>query len=193
LNVPAVVLHSVDTSRFAFRADPDDYLLFLGRFTPGKGVLQAIEVARRVGLPLRLAAAENDYYRDEIAPLVDGTHVSYVGEVDFAGKVALYGGARALLYPVQAGEPFGLVLAEAMACGTPAAALDCGAVREVVDDNVTGGIFADVDAMARGLARVLALDRSRVHRHAVARFGVDRMVDEYVAAYRAVVEQHRRT
>lgn len=191
LNVPAVVLHSVDTARFAFRRDPDDYLLFLGRFTPGKGVLQAIEVSRRVGIPLRLAAAENDYYRSEIAPLVDGSHVSYVGEVDFAGKVALYGGARALLYPVQAGEPFGLVLAEAMACGTPAAALDCGAVREVVDDNVTGGIFTDIDAMARGLDRVLALDRRRVYHHAVARFGVDRMVDEYVAAYHAVLEQRR--
>lgn len=192
VNVPAVVLHSVDTDRFTFRAAPDDYLLFLGRFTPGKGVRQAIEVAQRAGIRLLLAAAENDYYRDEIAPLVDGTRVAYVGEVDFAGKVALYGGARALLYPVQAGEPFGLVLAEAMACGTPAAALDCGAVREVIDDGVSGGVFATVDDMVHGLSSVLALDRRRVQQHAVARFGVARMVDEYVAAYRTVLSQRQR-
>ena len=83
---------------------------------------------------LILAAAENDYYRDTVAPYVDGTRIIYAGEADYAAKVKLFGGARALLYPVQSSEPFGLVLAEAMACGTPAAALDRGAVREVVDD-----------------------------------------------------------
>src|SRR5262249_733371 len=101
-------------------------------------------------------------------------------------KVKLYGGARALLYPVQAGEPFGLVMAEAMACGTPVAALDRGAVREVVDDGITGVGFEDLEQMAVGLDRVLGLDRHRVHGHAVQRFGVDRMVDEYVAVYNRI-------
>ena len=87
---------------------------------------------------LILAAAEDDYYRERVAPHVDGRQIVYSGEADFAAKVKLYGGARALLYPVQAREPFGLVLAEAMACGTPVAALDRGAVREVVDEGVTG-------------------------------------------------------
>lgn len=187
LNVVGVVPHAIDTGAFAFRAAPDDYLVFLGRFTEGKGVLQAIEVARRAGLRLRLAAPENEYYRDVIAPLVDGTRVEYVGEVNHAGKVALLGGARAMLYPVQAGEPFGLVLAEAMACGTPVAALDRGAVREVVDDGVTGGIFGSLAALEAGLPRVLALDRAAVRRRAEARFGIARMVEDYVAVYRRVI------
>ncbi len=189
LNVVAVVLHAVDTDRFICRETPDDYLLFLGRFTEGKGVLEAIDLAKRVGMRLLLAGAEVQYYRERVAPHVDGHQVVYVGEVDFDAKVALYGGARALIYPVQAGEPFGLVLAEAMACGTPVAALDRGAVREIVDDGITGVAFEDTDAMASGLGRVLTLDRRRVRQQAERRFGVARMVDEYVAAYRTILRR----
>jgi glycosyltransferase involved in cell wall biosynthesis len=191
VNVVGTVLHGIDTDRFVFRETPDDYLLFLGRFTAGKGVLQAIEVARRVGIRLILAAADEPYYREKVAPHVDGTHVVYFGEADFSAKVALYGGARALLYPIQSGEPFGLVLADAMACGTPAAALDRGAVREVVDDGVTGIIYENLDQMANELNRVLVLDRRQVRDHAVSRFGVDRMVREYEAVYKRIVETRR--
>jgi glycosyltransferase involved in cell wall biosynthesis len=190
VNVVGTVLHGIDTDRFVFRETPDDYLLFLGRFTAGKGVLQAIEIAKRVGMRLILAAAEDEYYREKIAPHVDGRLVVYHGEADFNAKVKLFGGARALLYPIQAGEPFGLVLAEAMACGTPVVALDRGAVREVVDDGVTGLIFEDLEQMVNELPRVFDLDRHKVHARAVARFGVDRMVDEYLDVYRRVVEAH---
>src|SRR4051812_15201881 len=195
LNVVGIVQHAIETDRFIFQARPEDYLVFLGRFTEGKGVLQAIEIARRAGRRLLLAAAENDYYRDVVAPHVDGTRVVYVGEVDHDRKVALLGGAGALLYPVQAGEPFGLVLAEAMACGTPVAALDRGAVGEVVDQDVTGGVFESIDELIAGLPRVLALDRGGVRRRAVERFGATRMVDEYVAVYERLaarpVRNHR--
>jgi glycosyltransferase involved in cell wall biosynthesis len=191
LNVVGTVLHGIDTDNFAFQETPEDYLLFLGRFTDGKGPLQAIEMAKRVGMKLILAAAEDDYYRERVAPHVDGRRVIYVGEADFQAKVKLYGGARALLYPIQAREPFGLVLAEAMACGTPVVALDRGAVREVVDEGVTGLIFNDLEEMARGLTRVFDLDRRRVHDRAVARFGTKRMVDEYIAVYTRIVEAHR--
>jgi len=191
LNVVGTVLHAVDTDRLAFREQPDDYVLFLGRFTEGKGVLQAIDAATRAGVRLVLAAAENEYYREQVAPLVDGSRIVYAGEADYAAKVDLYGRAKALLYPVQSPEPFGLVLAEAMACGTPVAALDRGAVREVVDHGVTGFVFPDVDAMATGLSRIFALDRRRVRERAVERFGVSRMVDEYVAVYRRIVEGAR--
>jgi glycosyltransferase involved in cell wall biosynthesis len=191
LNVVDTVLHGIDTAGFTFREKPDDYLLFLGRFTEGQGVLQAIEIAKRVGLRLILAAAEDDYYREKVAPHVDGRHIVYFGEANFDAKVKLYGGARALLYPIQAREPFGLVLAEAMACGTPVAALDKGAVREVVDDGVTGIVFDDLEQMANELPRVFDLDRRAVRDRAVARFGADRMVDEYLRVYHRIVEAHR--
>ena len=191
VNVVGIVPHGIDTDRFPFRERPDDYLLFLGRFTPGKGPLEAIEVARRSGMRLLMAAAEDEYYRQAVAPHVDGTQIVYVGEADFDTKVKLFGGARALVYPVQSGEPFGLVLAEAMACGTPVAALDRGAVREVVDEDVTGRVFTDLDEMVRGLDAVMALDRRRVRERVVARFGVLPMVDGYVRAFRAVLEQRQ--
>jgi glycosyltransferase involved in cell wall biosynthesis len=189
LNVVGTVLHAVDTDRLRFREQPDDYLLFLGRFTEGKGVLQAIELARRAGIRLVLAAAENDYYREHVAAHVDGSQVVYAGEVDYDGKVTLYGGARALLYPVQSSEPFGLVLAEAMACGTPVAALDRGAVREVIDDGETGVIFGTLEQMSQDLSRVLTLDRRRVRERAVARFGIGRMVTQYEDVYRRLAEE----
>jgi glycosyltransferase involved in cell wall biosynthesis len=191
LNVVGTVLHGIDTDNFTFRDKPDDYLLFLGRFTAGKGVLQAIEIAKRIGMRLILAAAEDDYYREKVAPHVDGRHIVYYGEADFDAKVKLYGGARALLYPIQAREPFGLVLAEAMACGTPVAALDRGAVREVVDEGVTGMAFDNLEQMVNELPRVFDLDRRRVRDRAVARFGVERMVDAYIDVYRRIVEAHR--
>lgn len=191
LDVVGTVLHGVDTDSFAFRERPDDYVMFLGRFTDGKGVLQAIEIARRAGHRIVLAAPEDEYYTEKVAPLVDGERVVYAGEVGHARKVELLGGARALLYPVQSGEPFGLVLAEAMACGTPVAALDRGAVREVIDDGMTGIVFPDEDAMTRGLDRVFALDRRTVRDRGVERFGAMRMVDEYVNIYRQLVDARR--
>ena len=191
LNVVATIHHAVDTERFIFHPQPEDYLVFLGRFTEGKGVLQAIDIARRAGLRLVLAAAANDYYRDVIAPLVDDRQVVYAGELDHAAKVALLGGARALLYPVQSSEPFGLVMAEAMACGTPVAALRRGAAAEIVDDGVTGGLFDALDELVDGLSGVMALDRSRVRSRAVECFGSERMVAAHVEAYSRLVTERR--
>ena len=118
---------------------------------------------------------------------MDGVQIVYFGEADHATKVRLYGGARALLYPVQAREPFGLVLAESMACGTPVAALDRGAVSEIVDQGVTGCVFESLETMIEGMPRVLALDRHVVRERAVSKFCVLRMVDGYVNAYRSVI------
>ena len=191
LNVAGTIHHAVDPGVFAYRAHADDYLLFLGRFTAGKGVLEAIEVARRTGHRLVLAAADNEYYRDRVAPLVDGDRVVHAGEADLDTKVALLQGARALLYPLQAAESFGLVLIEAMMCGTPVAALDRGAVRELVDEGSTGQLYASLDGLVRGLDDVLALDRGQVRARALERFRPERMVDAHIDVYRRIVAAHR--
>ena len=184
LNVVATIHHALDMEAFAFCEASGGYLLFLGRFTEGKGVLVAIEVARRTGRRLVLAAPENAYYRETVAPLVDGQQIVYAGEVGPREKVTLLGGADALIYPIQAAEPFGLVLTEAMACGTPIAALNLGAVPEIVDNGVTGDIFDTVDALIDGLPGVLTIDRKQVRERAEERFGAQRMVDAYVDVYR---------
>ena len=134
---------------------------------------------------LLLAAAENDYYREVVAPLVDRHDVVYAGEVDRRRGGPARRRAGAALSSA-GGEPFGLVLAEAAACGTPVAALDRGAVREIVEEGITGCVFESLDALVAGLPRVLALDRRRVRARAEERFGVDRMVDDYLAVYAAV-------
>jgi glycosyltransferase involved in cell wall biosynthesis len=183
LRVVETIHHAVDTSGLVPLGRPEGDLVFLGRFTGGKGVLDAIEVARRTGLRLVLAAAPNEYYAEAVAPLVDGERVVYAGELGPGEKATLLASARALLYPVRSSESFGLVLAEAMACGTPVAALRVGAVAELVDEGVTGFAFETLDDLVAGLPRVLALDRGRVRARAVERFGVDRMVEAHAAVY----------
>jgi glycosyltransferase involved in cell wall biosynthesis len=183
LRVFAVIPHAIDMAAYPFRSTPDDYLLFLGRFTEGKGVLQAIDAARQTRMRLILAGAENEYYGEVIAPLVEGDQIVYAGEVAHTEKAQLLGGARALLYPVQSGEPFGLVMAEAMTCGTPVAALNRGAVCEVVEEGTTGRIFDSHEALVQGLQGVLALDRAVVRARAMEQFNPDRMVDAYLGVY----------
>jgi glycosyltransferase involved in cell wall biosynthesis len=189
LHSVTTVMHGLDTQNFPFGADPAEYVVFLGRFTPGKGVLAAIEVAQRTGTRLKLAAPENEYYHSAIAPHVDGDLVQHVGELDFAEKTKLLAGARALIYPVQEGEPFGLVLVEAMACGTPVAALRRGAVAEIVKDGVSGYSFETLDELIAGLPRVYALDRTRVRAHAVEQFDARRMVEGYERLYTRLAQR----
>lgn len=188
LNSVTTVMHGLDTDNFVFGADPEDFLVFLGRFIPGKGVLEAIEVAKRTGTRLKLAAPESDYYREHVAQHVDGEQIEYLGELDFAEKTRLLARARALLYPVQQGEPFGLVLVEAMACGTPVAALARGAVPEIVAHGVSGGVFETLDALIEGLPAVYALDREQVRAHATQHFDARSMVENYERLYSRLVQ-----
>jgi glycosyltransferase involved in cell wall biosynthesis len=187
LRPAATIYHGVDPAQFTFRAEPDDYVCYLGRFTWGKGPTVAIGAARALGLRLLLAGPCDDYYREHVAPLVDGRAVEYVGEVGIAERDKLLGGAHALLYPVQYPEPFGLVLAEAMMCGTPAAAINLGAVAEVVDEGVTGCCAPSAEEFPRAVLDSLSLDRRQVRARAEARFSAQRMALEYAQVYHRLV------
>jgi glycosyltransferase involved in cell wall biosynthesis len=186
LEPAATIHHGVDVAEFAFRAEPADYVCYLGRFTAGKGPLQAVAVARELGVRLLLAGPADEYFRRHVAPLVDGRRVEYVGFVSGERRSQLLGGARALLYPIQDPEPFGLVQVEAMLCGTPVAATRRGAVPEVVDEGVTGYSVERPEDFAPAVVRAFALDRRAVRARAERRFSAERMAREYSELYRRV-------
>lgn len=164
-----------------------DYLAFVGRISPEKRVDRAVEIARRAGLPLRIAAkidaADEAYFQDEIAPLFKQPFVEYLGEQDDEQKGMLLGGARALLFPIDWREPFGLVMIEAMACGTPTIAWDEGSVSEVLEDGVTGFIVESVEEAASAVERATSLPRQQVRREFDRRFTAERMANDYVDIY----------
>jgi len=191
----AVVPHGIDTAAFPFGGRPGDYLFFLGRLIPDKGAVEAVGLARRVGMRLVLAGPNNedkDYFRTQVAPLINGREVQYVGPVGPRERNELLSGAAALVYPLLYPEPFGLVLVEAMACGTPVLALEVGAVPEIVEDGVTGCLAWDVESLAARLPAALALDRARVRRAAMERFDYRRMADGYEGAYRRLAARRQK-
>jgi glycosyltransferase involved in cell wall biosynthesis len=187
LRPAAVIHHGVDVEQYTPREQPEDYVCYLGRFTPGKGPLEAIAAAQSLGLRLLLAGPANDYYREHVAPHVDGCRVVHVGYVAGSAKDRLLGGARALLYPLQEPEPFGLVQVEAMLCGTPVVATRVGATPEVIDEGVTGYLAADAAAFREQVLRSFALDRRRVRTRAEERFSARRMAREYAEVYERVI------
>jgi glycosyltransferase involved in cell wall biosynthesis len=194
LRPAAVIHHGVDQDQHTAGLEPEDYVCYLGRFTPGKGPLQAIATARALGLRLLLAGPRDDYYREHVAPQVDGRQVEYVGYVGSAARDRLLRGARALLYPLQEPEPFGLVQVEAMMCGTPVVAMRRGAAREIIDEGVTGYCADSADEFARQVLRSFTLDRRRVRQRVEERFSARGMAEKYGELYGRLVDgdRHRR-
>jgi glycosyltransferase involved in cell wall biosynthesis len=186
-NPAAVIHHGVDPGRFAFQRAPADYVCYLGRFIPEKGPLAAIAAARALGIRLVLAGEANPYFERHVKPQIDGRSVEYAGYLHGADKVRLLGGARALLYPLQAPEPFGLVVPEAMMCGTPVVALRVGAVSELIDDGITGYLAASADEFAALIPRSFELERRRIREVAEARFASGRMAEEYARLFARVI------
>ena len=187
-NFVATIYHGLPCDLHSATLQPrGGYLAFLGRISPEKGVDRAIMIARAVGLPLRIAAkidrVDEAYFRSEIAPLLKLPGVEYIGEINERQKTQFLGDARALLFPIDWPEPFGLSMIEAMACGTPVLAFRKGAVSEVIDEGVTGYVVDNMDEAMSAIGKVLALDRGRVRRRFEERFTAARMAAEYVTVY----------
>jgi glycosyltransferase involved in cell wall biosynthesis len=186
------VYHGLPRSLLPFNREPaGGYLAFLGRISPEKRPDRAIQIAARAGLPLKLAAkidcVDRAYWDDVVAPLVaKHPNVEFVGEIDERQKAEFLGNARALLFPIDWPEPFGLVSIEAMACGTPVIAFRTGSAPEVVEDGITGFVVRNVDEAVAAVQRLPELDRRKVRAVFESRFTVERMARDYLAIYRGL-------
>jgi glycosyltransferase involved in cell wall biosynthesis len=189
LHYAATIHHGIDTAAFTFVPEPGSYVLFLGRIHPDKGTHICVEVARRAGLPLVIAGIvqDDDYFREAVAPHVDGSSVTYVGPVGPKERDALLGGALALLHLIDFAEPFGLSVVESLATGTPVIASPLGSMPELLRHGQTGFLAGDVDAAVSAVARVSQLDRRECHQEALTRFSSDRMVRDHLAVFERVV------
>ena len=189
LDYVATIHHGIDTDAFSLHPSPGGYLLFFGRIHPDKGTAEAIDVAEAAGMPLVIAGIVQDqrYFDEHVAPRVDGERVSFVGAVGPEERSELLGGAHSLLHLIGFDEPFGYSVVEGMACGTPVLAFRRGSMGELIEDGKTGFLVDDVEGAVAAVGLAAGLDRVAIRTQAVARFGVARMVDDYLEAYAAVV------
>jgi glycosyltransferase involved in cell wall biosynthesis len=180
--------HGIDLHLYELQTKKQQYLSFLGRIAPVKGVHNAIEIAKRSGIPLKVAGEVQPMYREyfesRVKPQIDGKFIEYVGPADLAMKNELLGNSMALLFPIEWDEPFGLVMVEAMAVGTPVIAFPGGSVQEVVRDGVSGFICAGVDDAVSRLSKVASLRPATIRAYTQQYFSVERMVQDYLALYR---------
>ena len=177
--------NGIDPSQFTFKDTPGDYLVFLGRFHPEKGTHLAIEIAKRAGVRLKIAAIPQDetYFKEQVAPHIDGDRVQFLGSVEREARDELLSNALALVHMTTRPERFGLTLVESMACGTPVLGANMGSVPEIVVDGETGFVCDTVDDAVARVAQLASLDRSACRRRVESTFTVEHMIDRYVAAY----------
>ncbi len=193
LNYVATVYNGIDSTLYKFQAEPENppYLAFLGRFSPEKGPHLAIEIAKRSGCQLKMAgkvdAFNREFFEQEIKPHIDGKQIEYLGEANHAQKNALLGGAIATLFPITWREPFGLVMVESMATGTPVIAMEMGSTPEVIVHGKTGFLCHSVEEAVAAIAQVTQLNRYACREHVLNRFSVQRMTDGYEAVYQQIL------
>lgn len=191
VNWQGTVYHGLPEDLYTFRSEPGKYLAFLGRICPEKRVDRAIEIAHRTGLELKIAAkvdaVDHDYFGTVVRPLLRGPLAEYVGEIDQCEKDEFLGGAMALLFPIDWPEPFGLVMIEALACGTPVIAYRRGSVPEVIEEGVTGFIVQGLEDAVRAVERASQIERQRCRDAFNERFTASRMAGAYVAIYERLV------
>jgi glycosyltransferase involved in cell wall biosynthesis len=194
-NWQATVYHGLPADIFQFREQPGDYLAFLGRISPEKRVDRAIEIARQVGMPVKIAAkvdrVDQDYFESVVKPLLKDPVVEFVGEIGDGEKEEFLGHAYALLFPIDWPEPFGLVMIEAMACGTPVIAYRSGAVPEVMEQGHTGFIVEGVEDAVEAVRRVPELSRKRCREIFDQRFTAARMANDYVEVYERLIKRNQ--
>jgi glycosyltransferase involved in cell wall biosynthesis len=187
-NFVTTIHHGIPADLHRPSFEQGSYFAFLGRISPEKRPDRAIRIARAAGIPLKIAAkvdrVDEDYFRNDILPLIDGPGVEFIGEINEGEKTKFLGEAAALLFPVDWPEPFGLVMIEAMACGTPVLAFRCGSVPEVIEDGVTGKVVDSEEEAIAALPAILAYDRRAVRRRFDERFSSARMAKDYVSTYR---------
>jgi glycosyltransferase involved in cell wall biosynthesis len=191
-NFVATIPHGIPSNLHQASFDPGRYLAFLGRISPEKRPDRAIRIARAAGIPLKIAAkvdkADEDYFQAEIRPLIEGPGVEFIGEINEREKTKFLGDAAALLFPIDWPEPFGLVMIEAMSCGTPVLAFRCGSVPEVIEDGVTGKVVDSEEEAVAALPEILSYDRRAVRRRFEERFSAARMAKEYVSSYHGLMK-----
>jgi glycosyltransferase involved in cell wall biosynthesis len=190
LDYLATTYNGIDPAEFTFADKPGDYLCFLGRLHPEKGTHLAIEIARRAGVRLKIAAIPQDdaYLRELVAPQIDGDRVQFLGAVEREARNELLSGALGLVHMTTRPERFGLTTIEAMACGTPVLAARMGSLPEIVVDGVTGFLCDDVEDAAEKVPRLAGLDRRACRAHVEQKFSVERMIDRYLDAYAQALE-----
>ena len=197
LNWVRTIHHGMPADLLTPQPVKQEYAAFLGRISPEKGVERAIRIAGRAGLKLKIAAkvdnADKEYYDTRIRPLIQANpDVEFIGEINDAQKPAFLSAAHVLMFPIDWPEPFGLVMIEAMACGTPVIAFNCGAVPEVLDHGVTGFIVADIDRAVAATSQIHTLDRARVRATFERRFTARRMAEDYVDLYEELAQPTHR-
>lgn len=189
-NWVANVHHGLPADLLTFQPNAGDYLAFLGRISPEKRVDRAIEIARRAGMPLKIAAkidpADRAYYESTIKPLMSEAHVEFIGEIGENEKSEFLGNAYAYLFPIDWPEPFGLTMIEAMACGTPSIAFNCGSVPEVMHEGLTGFIVDDMDEAVAAVEKISSIERTACRNVFEKRFTATRMAEEYGDLYQAM-------
>lgn len=194
LNWTGNVYHGVDTSIFSFNPNPENYFLYLGRITEEKGVHLAIEAAKAANVPLIIAGRSyptEGYWHGQLEKHIDGKMVRYVGEADFEKKIEWLKNAKALLFPTQYNEIFGLVMIEAMSCGTPVIGWDNGSVPEIIQDKKTGYVVKDVPEMVEAIKNIEKISREECRKRAELFFSVEKMVNGYVKVYERVTKEHQ--
>ncbi|MBU0625353.1 glycosyltransferase family 4 protein, partial [Patescibacteria group bacterium] len=191
LNWIANVYHGIDMEEFQFNDQPGDYLLFMGRIVEEKGPHLAIEVARELGEQIIIAGssyADDSYWHDQIEPQIDGKQVQYIGEASNVDKIDYFRNAKALLFPIQWEEPFGLVMIEAMACGTPVIALNRGSAKEIIRDGETGFVVEDLKGLIEATQAVNKINRRACRDRVERLFSLEKMVDGYERVFKRIIE-----